>query len=197
MIRPRTTWLLPLLLACACGGATDPPAGTSSASATPIGAPCVFAIEDDPTFAGFDASEVNVQAQAGYVSGDPVCLANHFRGRVSCPYGQDPAAGTCTTPAGAAVHPSVGTSVEPQCADRTADKTVYTSCRCANESGRTDDGGHYCVCPGELACIPMVMSVEREDPSVALAGSYCVKKGTAYTPSACITSCAPGVVACP
>jgi hypothetical protein len=160
-------------------------------------------MEVDPSFAGFDAKAVNLQTQPGYVSGDPLCLANHFRGRVSCPYGQYAAgaapagAGACQTPGGVQVTPSFGAPVEPQCADRTAEEAVYTSCRCANAEGRTDDGARYCACPDDFACNAVVTLVLPHAPSVELAGSYCIKKGTEYAPSACSSSCAPGVASCP
>jgi hypothetical protein len=177
--------LLALLFTCACGGAIDKPDETSQASTTSsastIGAPCVFAMENDPTFAGFDEKEVNLETPAGYVSGDTLCIANHFRGRVSCPHGQD----ACKTPGGVPVTPSFGAYVEAQCVGRTADKAVYTSCRCANVEGRSDDGARYCACPDDFSCTSLVSRVGPETPRTALSGSYCIKKGTDYTPGAC------------
>ncbi len=170
---------------CAVPGCS---AGAGSASES-VGNPCVPLIENDATFGGFQEREVNVE------SGSPscatsVCLINHFRGRVSCPYGQTvdgmgpSGASACKTPSkGEAVTGSGGSSpkkslVPAQCVDRAANRAVYCSCRCANGSGRTDDGQQYCSCPDGFACTSLVTSI---GPSTSdLAGSYCVKNGTVY-----------------
>jgi hypothetical protein len=62
--------------------------------------------------------------------------------------------------------------------DRTANKTVYCSCRCANLEGKTDDGASYCTCPTGLACTPLVSPIVPGDPT---AGSYCALEGTTYS----------------
>lgn len=77
--------------------------------------------------------------------------------RASSPPGQDatgigPNGEPCTLPGDATIKISGaggkrGASVSAQCADRSADKTVYCSCRCANADGRSDDGAPYCSCP--------------------------------------------------
>src|SRR3981081_2451339 len=43
--------------------------------------------EYEPTFKGFDDKEVNVESKS-FQCQTRLCLVNHFRGRVSCPYGQ-------------------------------------------------------------------------------------------------------------
>src|ERR1700690_949012 len=88
-----------------------------------VGTPCVPAQESDPTFLGFDPQEVSFEATPTdqQTPNAIVCLVNPFRGRVTCPYGQDatgsqlpqlggatggafPAGvGPCKTPAGDAV----------------------------------------------------------------------------------------------
>ena len=173
-------------------------AGTSSqAASVGVGDPCPPLIEGDATFLGFNEQEVNFE------SGSPscktgVCLINHFRGRVSCPYGQTadgaapPGGKPCTTPSGApvtggATDPRKKAQVSAQCVDRTADKTVYCSCRCANEGGRTDDGAAYCACPDGFACTSVISSIGGSTKSIA--GSYCVKNGTVYDPN---TACNQG-----
>src|SRR4051794_14782164 len=69
-----------------------------------IGDPCVPEQEYDPGFTGFDDKQVNVESKS-FQCRTRICLVNHFRGRVSCPYGQAadkttvPGANACTLPA--------------------------------------------------------------------------------------------------
>jgi hypothetical protein len=57
-------------------------------SATGVGDPCIPEQEYDPSFAGFDPREVNVESKS-FQCQTRLCLVNHFQGRVSCPYGQN------------------------------------------------------------------------------------------------------------
>jgi hypothetical protein len=66
-------------------------------SQTGVGDPCVPEQEYDPTFAGFDPGEVNVESKS-FDCQTRLCLANHFQGRVTCPYGQTAAGGPPTGP---------------------------------------------------------------------------------------------------
>ncbi len=52
-----------------------------------VGDPCTPEQEYDPGFLGFDQHEVNTETKS-FQCRTRVCLVNHFRGRVSCPYGQ-------------------------------------------------------------------------------------------------------------
>jgi hypothetical protein len=61
-----------LLLGCETGG---------------VGDPCVPEDEYVSTFSGYQDTEVNVESRS-FQCETRVCLVNHFRGRVSCPYGQ-------------------------------------------------------------------------------------------------------------
>jgi len=63
-----------------------------------VGDPCTPDEEYVSNFAGFTAGEVNVESKS-FQCRTRLCLANHFQGRVSCPYGQDD---TGTAPAGLA-----------------------------------------------------------------------------------------------
>lgn len=154
---------------------------------TGIGDPCVPAIENDPTFASFHESQVVIEDRSRACSSG-VCLVNHFRGRVSCPYG-DLASGGCQTPRGDVVRPAGSDGVEPQCTDRRAADAVYCSCRCANAEGRTDDGGSYCPCGAGFSCQPLIAFVPGEEK---LAGSYCVKDSVPVTAkAACTRTCSP------
>ena len=132
-----------------------------------------------------------------------LCLVNHFRGRVSCPYGQqnynsgNPPAGPCQTPINQAV---TGTGRRPadqrdaippvdavnkdqvpaNCSSREAANAVYCSCRCANINGQTNDGANYCTCPDGFNCTQLVSSIGPADQG--LTGAYCIKAGTAVRP---------------
>lgn len=54
-----------------------------------VGDPCTPEDEHDPTFAGFDLSEENIESRS-FQCDTRICLVNHFQGRVSCPLGQPP-----------------------------------------------------------------------------------------------------------
>lgn len=77
--------------------------------------------------------------------------------------------------------------------DRTANKTVYCSCRCANLAGNTNDGAVYCACPDNYTCTPLVTSIGSADSG--LTGSYCVLNNTQYEAAKTdtATTCQAGV----
>jgi hypothetical protein len=52
-----------------------------------VGDPCTPEQEYNADFLGFDEKEVNVESKS-FQCRTRLCLVNHFRGRVSCPYGQ-------------------------------------------------------------------------------------------------------------
>jgi hypothetical protein len=52
-----------------------------------VGDPCTPEDEYVQTFSGYKETEVNVESRS-FQCETRVCLVNHFRGRVSCPYGQ-------------------------------------------------------------------------------------------------------------
>ena len=56
--------------------------------ATGVGDPCTPEQEYHTSFAGFDEKEVNVESKS-FQCQTRLCLVNHFRGRVSCAYGQN------------------------------------------------------------------------------------------------------------
>ena len=178
--------------AAACAGSCK---GGCEDGAEGVGNPCLPSLEQDPGFSGFGTREVSVERGApGCPTG--VCLVNHFQGRVSCPYGQsaedvqsDPA---CFVPGDRAE--AVAVPVSPQLEGRRPDDAVYCSCRCAGPDGSRD--GDYCECPSEFECAPVVEDWGGE--SSAIAGSYCIPKGTRYdvatNPSTCdaiTASCGP------
>lgn len=172
---------------------------------TGIGDPCTPEQEYDIGFSGFSEKEVNVESKS-FQCQTRLCLVNHFRGRVSCPYGQNsqgaapanvPAdtagAGGCFVPGTESekdeatkeesrIKPNLpeplGNCVASQCADRKAEDAVYCSCRCGNVDGKTDDGAVYCECPEAFECKPLVSSIGGTNEG--LTGSYCVKSGTDF-----------------
>lgn len=157
-----------------------------------IGEPCTLSDEDDPHMAGFAVQEVVVEETSGP---ELVCLGNHFRGRIGCPYGQTeadlalPATAPerCRTPDGVAV----AVAVEPQLSGRREASAVYTSCRCNGP----DPEAEYCTCPASFSCTHLIDDLGSS--SAAYAGSYCVANGTAYDPGAdygpaCSRNAAPG-----
>lgn len=162
-----------------------------------VGDPCTPEDEYLETFSGFAATEVNLESRS-FQCETRVCLVNHFRGRVSCPLGQNAAtaqtegAKTETDSPEACRIPGsknpVKVPVNPQCDSRTAAQAVYCSCRCAGPGGAKDDGGQYCDCPDGYAC------QEFKDFNVGefvgsgqlqLRGSYCVKNDTQYIQGSC------------
>jgi hypothetical protein len=175
---------------------------------TGVGDPCFPEQEYDKSFLGFAEQEVNVESKS-YQCQTRLCLVNHFRGRVTCPYGQDstgnPPSGAeaCLIPGsevkvdgldadGNPTDPRVGSTVRPQCIDRLAKNAVYCSCRCANADGLTNDGARYCSCPDGYQCEQLVAPLGQVD--VGLTGAYCIKAGTAFDPNQgpCARSCVPG-----
>lgn len=164
-----------------------------------VGDPCTPEQEYDPAFLGFDEKEVNVESKS-FQCRTRICLVNHFRGRASCTYGQSldgvPPSGTpapndqgCVVPGtkdkitglnadGTFSDPKKKALVEPQCIDRTADKTVYCSCRCADINGNQPSDQTFCTCPDSFTCTPLVTSIGAGNEG--LTGSYCIKDKTAY-----------------
>ena len=171
-----------------------------------VGDPCVPEDEYGETFQGFSVAEVNVESRS-FSCVTRICLVNHFQGRVSCPYGQTdetaelcaPAADTNAPGSAACADPNapeyktscrkpgadglerderiIG-KVEPQFADRQADDAVYCSCRCDGP----DAGARYCEdVPDGFSCEKLVDDIGLGKGQ--LAGSYCVKSGTEYSPT--------------
>ena len=185
-----------------------------------IGQPCMSVCENHTTFREFELNEVSVELPAP--DADPgvlVCLMNHFRGRVTCPYGQskdalelpavDGASGgpfssgvsECKTPQGVAVtgspaDPTNGALVEPQCADRRPARAVTWSCRCAAADGTTNDGATYCTCPTGTECSQVVVPIGSLNDDIS--GAYCIPVGSEYDPmTGCTVACDPAVTTCP
>lgn len=157
-----------------------------------VGDPCVPEQEFNTDFNGFDEKEVNVESKS-FQCRTRICLVNHFRGRVSCPYGQTttgeatyPGQKPCTVPGTST--PITGNpndtrkqkSVPAQCVDRAADRAVYCSCRCADLDGNTPSDQAFCECPDGFQCEQLVTSIGKGNEG--LTGRYCIKKDTQIKP---------------
>jgi hypothetical protein len=71
----------------AFAGVVTSPLFATGCQTTGVGDPCTPESEYNTDFAGFSEKEVNVESKS-YQCQTRLCLVNHFRGRVSCPYGQ-------------------------------------------------------------------------------------------------------------
>lgn len=136
-----------------------------------VGDPCVPEDEARADFAGYSIKEVGVESRSVQCE-SRVCLVNHFQGRVACPRGQADGNGSCTTSVG----DSVTVPVAAWDTDRPASSSVYCSCRC---DGPTS-GARYCECPSGFSCVKLLDDLGFGQGE--LAGSYCVKDGTAFDP---------------
>ncbi|MCH2108580.1 MAG: hypothetical protein MK135_04580 [Polyangiaceae bacterium] len=145
-----------LLLAMVLGGSFL----GSNCSGSGIGDPCVPEDEYKTSFPGFDQGEVNVESRS-FQCATRVCLVNQFRGRVTCPYGQEEITvdGEGTNVAECGNVPSTVSGVPfPITAKRTADCTAddLNLCNTCNP-----DAVQNC-CPAEgipgtacdLGCMP-------------------------------------------
>jgi hypothetical protein len=72
-----------------------------------VGDPCTPEAEYDPGFLGFSSGEVNLESKS-FQCQTRLCLANHFQGRATCPYGQSAPSGN--PPAATAFDQTQGTS---------------------------------------------------------------------------------------
>ncbi len=168
----------------------------TDAAPLPLGATCSSPQEGATTYPNAVEGEVGIVTGGPQCGANHVCLYNHFRGRVSCPYGQDATgrgpdgtagcltAGTCQP-----VRPTPVQAVAPQCADRPAGIAAICSCRCADIDGGTD--GNYCACPSGMTCTQLVSL----GPDIS--GAYCIKSGTEWDGGECAVSCDPTSAPCP
>jgi len=151
-----------------------------------LGEPCLPDDERDPSFSGFQLTETNIET-ASESCASRFCVANHFQGRVSCPYGQKDGGGGCTLPGS---KEPVTAQVRPQVQERQASRVVTCSCHCAG-----DGAGPYCTCPDTMECAPLVLQLPGL-PDNGLSGSYCILKGTKYDPAGSTTACDAAAVDC-
>ena len=156
------------------------------------GDPCIPEDEYTTSFSGYDEDEVNVESRS-FQCETRVCLVNHFRGRVSCPYGQDETDISsyggeddrrCHIPGTTGAKPTdaVDVPVKPQLYKRRAERSVYCSCRCKNAQGKTDDGSVYCDCASGFTCTQLIDDLGLG--SARLSGAYCIRNGTEFNDKA-------------
>src|SRR5258708_5583188 len=105
-----------------------------------VGDPCTPEDEYTQEFSGFSVGEVNVESRS-FQCETPICLVNHFQGRVSGPYGQTQAVADTSSAAslsgkepdrcripgtdGVSIDDRIKVAVEPQLEERQAEKAVY------------------------------------------------------------------------
>jgi hypothetical protein len=191
---------------------------------TGVGDPCTPEAEYSQAFLGFSFSEVNVESKS-FQCQTRLCLANHFQGRVTCPYGQNStgtAAGTtafdgtpgttaCVTPISQAVTgvDSTGAVASPPAGvgGIGGPGAVLPNC-----TDRTAENAVYCSCrcanidgntnDGANYCkCPTGFSCDQLVSSIGqtdngLTGGYCVKKGHEYTPESCGAPCLAAAGGC-
>ncbi len=146
-----------------------------------IGDPCIPEDEYQMFFGGYSDTEVNLESRS-FQCETRLCLVNHFRGRVTCPYGQleegmdnRPQEERCHVPGTTDAANLIKVPVNKQYTGRSPADTVYCSCRCAGP----DPNSRYCKCPTGFQCeelLPFIPPLGNKE----LAGSYCIKDGTAY-----------------
>lgn len=162
---------------------------------TGVGDPCIPELEYDPTFNAFTLGDVYLESKS-FQCQTRLCLVNHFRGRLTCPYGQsakgEPPTGSgnsCSLPGGncgkdktqCIVGKNGNAEVPAQCANHRSDLAVFCSCRCQNEFGKTDDGANYCSCPDGYKCSQLVQPTALGNEG--LTGGYCIKATDTFDPT--------------
>jgi hypothetical protein len=191
--------------------------GGTGCNSTGVGDPCTPEAEYSQSFLGFSAQEVNLETKS-FQCETRLCLANHFQGRVSCPYGQDStgsAAGNaaaddthqaCLTPIGQTVtgiDPTTGNvGVPPAGAVGGTNQPGSVPPNCTD---RTAENAVYCSCrcanvdgqtnDGSIYCnCPTGFACTQLVSGIPgqdpdLTGAYCIKNGTAFGVSSCTTPC--------
>jgi hypothetical protein len=185
-----------LLSAGSCGGEKGGKSNPPTATPAIVGQPCILPDEGQPTFSGYSYREAASSAREPECNG-LACIAYHFQGRASCPYGQteeelslpptDPR--RCRTPSGEAVT----VAVAPQLLNWQARVAVTCSCRC----GGTATNASYCQCPAGMECLEAIPDLGLGSPPTGqdmadVYGSYCV-----WPPPAAAGSSNPGPLCSP
>ena len=141
-----------------------------------VGDPCIPNDEFSPDYAGATESGAQIEDRS-FQCETRVCLVKHFRGRVTCPFGNFDGRGSmsdtvysgsdandCYVPGTTEL---VTAAVNSQCATRKDD--VYCSCRCDGE----ESNAKYCECPDGYTCKEVTRSL---DPTLVAPGDkYCVR----------------------
>jgi hypothetical protein len=141
-----------------------------------LGDACIPSLEGSVEFPGFHALDLAVETKSPACDSG-VCLANHFQGRASCPYGQtrDEAEGSpaCFVPGSDA---PIVVPVAPQLLSRPADRAAICTCRCDGP----DPAFEYCECPSDMTCADGPNWVGQRGDYGDVTVKFCVPKGTEY-----------------
>jgi hypothetical protein len=154
MTRSIVSALLGLLSVAALGSL---PAGCQSGG---IGDPCTPEEEYNPQFAGFKVTEENIESRS-FQCETRICLVNHFQGRVSCPYGQDPIVEAAIpgrhacTPDNTSACGNGESCVEAAALAITCDpeKPDQGSGDCAGYGNNCNPEGRFCQCATTADCL--------------------------------------------
>jgi hypothetical protein len=158
-----------------------------------VGEHCTPDSEDAEYFSGFSTDEVNFGLQDTDCA-SRICLSFHFRGRMTCPYGQsDPGMADPSSPEERFCHFAgvsdpqhrVAVPVGPQCTQRRASQAVFCSCRC----GGGEPGASYCACPAGTHCVVGVGFGDRLRDPEHLVGDYCIRDDADYVVDTPCTPC--------
>ena len=160
-----------------------------------VGDPCIPEDEYQQNFNGFQVTETNVESRS-FQCETRLCLVNHFQGRVSCRMGQPSQVDSSGKPLASGYAPkcsipgtlptndpadpnrnNINVEVPAQLVERQTEKAVYCSCRCDGP----DKNAKYCECPEGFQCSPLVENLKITPGQAQLAGSYCIRTGTAYS----------------
>jgi hypothetical protein len=139
-----------------------------------VGDPCIPNTEYNPKDQGASESGAQIEDRS-FQCETRLCLINHFRGRVSCPFGNSKGGSTynsepdCYIP-GTNQKVDDGVAVKPQCEDRK--DSVYCSCRC----GGPDTAAKYCDCPSGFLCQEVTHPL-TDTSSMRKGDKFCVRQG--------------------
>jgi hypothetical protein len=142
-----------------------------------VGDPCIPNLEYSANEPGATEGGAQIEDRS-FQCETRVCLINHFRGRVSCPWGNTDGfskkqgdEAKCYVPG---TNVLVTAAVYPQCRERK--DNVYCSCRCDG----ADSAAKYCECPAGFTCDIVTNSL---DPTIMAPGDkYCVRDATDALP---------------
>lgn len=147
--------------------------GAIGCGTTGVGDPCTPEDEFKPTQGSFEQKDLTIDVNSTSCE-TRVCLVHYFRGRVTCPFGNNNKpgqSGKCKAvsnkpglytidgaayPGGELCCPILGDleespvklAVEPQCKSRQASDAVYCSCRCDVPDDPEIDPNQVAFCPG-------------------------------------------------
>jgi hypothetical protein len=189
-----------LLAACVVGALG---ALSFGCAVTGVGDPCTPEDEFNPKFSQSVPEDLVIDVNSVQCE-TRVCLRHYFRGRVTCPFGNQQRGQTgackqvpnkrglytldgtatgelCCPVLGDITQKPVSEKVDPQCVERQAKDAVYCSCRCDVPDDPDIDRSKVtlCSCPTGFTCKALC---DQKNGNCSLVpkgkwGSYCVKDG--------------------